>query len=325
MLGLALLLTLSRQPAQHDAIAIATGPHGYAAVWEEQTAVGGQRVVVASQGVHYMSTQAKVLDAGAEPSQLSVVWNGSAWTIAVCNPAWGTDNHDAMLVWGELSDQGTFTRQGEYSFGPGAGSLSCSQVQIESGVPTLFASVRDDDDHCVTRRFDLDGRAPRIGPPRGLCHVWASTGGVVFGDDAKGKGLMVDAHGNEVRTAVTVESDASGATVVTRTQATIRFWAAPFKKPARAITLPGKPIDPAGGAAVIAMPDGGVALVQAVYGKTPHYEAAWFDKTGKLVANDEFGERGGDLLACAAAEDALYCAWADPGVGQVRSYWIDKP
>lgn len=312
-------------PALHDALAVAVDNGHMLLVWEEQVMIGAQRTIMVGPASPNASVMPKkLLDGGGEPSELSAAWNGTAWTIAVCNPAWGVDNDDAMLVWGELTTDGTFTRQGEHSFGAGAGSLHCSQLRIDNGTPYLYASVRDGD-HCESRRFELVGRAPVIGPPRPVCRVWADAGGAVFGPDPTGKAAMIDREGEASRAAVTAESDVAGPTVVTRSQATIRFWTAPFKKPARTLTLPGTPIDLTGGAAVYAMRDGGVALVQAVYGKEPHYAAAWFDKRGKLVASDDFGGAPSLLLACTAAVDGLYCAYADDGVGKIHGAELTRP
>jgi hypothetical protein len=320
-MSLALLLTLSAQTALHDAIAVAAGEPGFLVLWEQQAKVGAQREVMATP-TGSNTRAVKVLDAGGEASELSAVWNGRAWTIAVCNPAWGTNNDHAMLVWGELGTDGTFIRRGEHDFGA-AGALHCSQLRVDDGVPNLYASVREDE-HCASRRFELVGRVPVIGPPRPVCRVWAEAGGFVFGPDASGKGTMVDPHGETARAAVTAESDVRGATVVTRSQATIRFWDAPFHKPARVLT-PRTSIDPYAAAAVVAMPDGGVALVQAHDTSESDLEAVWLDRHGKRVASEGFGTKPAALLACAAGDGALYCAYAGDGLGQVYSERIAPP
>jgi hypothetical protein len=82
---------------------------------------------------------------------------------------------------------------------------------------------------------------------------------------------------------------------------------APFKKPARAITLPKAPIDTTAPAEVVATDDG-VVLVQRQRGPEPFY-AQWLDAKGKKIGHATFGARDSQLHACAAGESGVYCAW----------------
>jgi len=297
----AALLYLLTQRAPKS-VAIAVGHAAELVVWEERTAAG-QREVHAGLG-HYLD-RTKLFDSGGEPSELAVVASGAGWTIAVCSNAWGIDNRDAVVVWGELGGDGKFTQQGAHSFGAHGVTLACSRVWIEGGHPVMWLATHDQ--HCEAHRLDLATGV--LGKPRPLCRVWAAVGDDAFGIDEAGKPVHVDGQGTVTRAAVTPESDVRGTTIVTRQQATLRTWTAPFTKPARAITLPKAPIDTTAPAQVLATANG-VVLVQHQRGSEP-YVVAWLDAKGKQIDHATFGARATQIAACAVGEAGLFCAWDD--------------
>lgn len=305
-----LLFVISTAHGLHDSIAIAAGDKGALVTWDEQATIGGQRSVAAAVVNEYgYSSIPRLIDGGGEPDQISAVWTGEAWTVAICNDAWGPDNRERMLVWGEVSTDGTFTRQGEEHFGPTSGALHCSNLQVAGGVPYLYVATHDE--HCAARRVEL-GPAARFGPVRPLCNVWGGIGDVLFGIDEHDRPAMY-ARGELHRTAVTEEVVFGSDFLVTREQATLRFWKAPFTSPVRTQRLPAKPIDPFDHARVTT---GGEATLLTQFQmderltqrKKDVLVAAVFDKTG-LVWSDSFTAEGAGSMACALVGEAVFCAW----------------
>lgn len=296
----ALLYLLSQRAP--ESLAIAVGHTVALVVWEERSA-GGQREVRAGFGYSRVGT--KLFDSGGEPSELAVTNNGTAWTVAVCSNAWGVDNREARVEWGEIDGSVRFKKQGEHSFGAHGVTLACSKMWIEDGHPVMWVATRDE--HCEAHRLDLTTGA--LGKARPLCRVWAAVGDDAFGIDEAGKPVHVDGQGVVTRAAVLAESDVRGTTIVTREQATLRTWAAPFTKPARAITLPKAPIDTTASVGVIATVDG-VVLVQHQRGPEA-FLAQWLDDKGKKIGHATFGAPASQLAACAAGEAGIYCAWDD--------------
>jgi len=295
----AALLYLLTQRAP-ESVAIAVGRASALVVWEE-VSTHGQREVHAGFG--YFTGSRKLLDSGGEPSELAVAYNGTGWTVAVCSNAWGIDNRAALVVWGEVDDDGRFTKQGEHSFGSHGVALACSKMWIEHGKPVMWVATRDE--HCEAHQLDLATGA--LGKPRKLCRVWAAVGDDAFGIDEAGKPAHVDGLGTVTRAAVTAESDVRGTTIVTREQATVRTWAAPFKRPAHAVTLPKYPIDTTAPAEVLATADG-VVLVQR-HQEPESFRAQWLDAKGKRIGHATFGSLASQMQVCAAGDAGVYCAW----------------
>ncbi|MBV8758612.1 MAG: hypothetical protein JO257_15100, partial [Deltaproteobacteria bacterium] len=232
--------------------------------------------------------------------------------------AWGIDNHDALVVWGDVDEDGAFTKQGERSFGAHGVALACSRMHLERGAPVMWVATRDE--HCEAHRLDL--AAGQLGKPRPLCRVWAAVGDDAFGIDDAGKPAHVDGLGTVSRTAVTADSDVVGTTVVTRQQATVRRWDAPFKKPPRTMTLGKLPIDTTAPADVIATNDGVVLVQRQRRGDEPML-AVWFDMKGTSHGSSGFGDPGMGQHACAIGDKGLVCAWGDEAAAKIYALTLN--
>lgn len=328
---------------------VVAGPSGWLVVWEEQPPAGADRTrhvaaaMVDTTG-KVVAGPKRLLDGGNMPNDLVGLWNGKAFTLAVCNGAWGADDggKSAKLIWGEVAADLAFTRTGEQPFDAYSDSFSCWGAALAGGDVTIGATVREDSyggedgeertgHECTTRRVTL-GATAKLGKPVTLCSVSAMDDQWIVGEDLKDRVALADAKGKlhrpkglDYRFVAAAGGGFVGLTFAKGADTAIELRP-PYKKPSRTIALARGPIGTVQVGQVIALPAGGLGLV----GATPTgIGVGLYRADGTLAWSGTFGGARAKYETCTPNAGAVLCVWADDDdrtyAGEIKSARIAIP
>jgi hypothetical protein len=303
--------------------AIAHGGGNFAVVWEEMEPNGKERHIAAaivSEAGKLTAPAKRIFLGGALPNEISLKWNGTSFTVAVCNASWAEKK---QVVWGTLGAGGAFTKSGEYVFPEDVVSnpnFSCALAAATADGGELVVGSKNersddpDDYDCSSWRISLAKGKPTLGKDGKVCEVWAADATWYVGAGAKDKATFVDKAGKATAkpkltrpSAVLVRGTSFGwLGYAKKTGMQIEWGEPPYKKAPAATALEKGPLGLAqiNHAAVL---DDGTLLLAA---STPTgFEAVQYKPDGKVGWSGTVAKRV-QYFRCAASKLAA-CVFTD--------------
>ncbi len=322
---------------------VAAGGPGFVVVWEEKAPTGQDKrhiaAAIVSDAGKVVLAPKRLLDGGGMPNELTAVWNGTSFTVVVCNSSW---DEKSKLVWGELALDGTFKRSGEVTLKTGDQFICKIASASATGVDVIATSAEEgfnDDDEMTSReckswRITLAAGKAAVGKPAKLCTVEGADASWYFGTDAKDRATFVDLK----RKAVAPKKlnppkaiAASGGKFALLSSApkggmAIAWIEPPFKTVPTPVVVEAGPLGAAQVSEISMTKDGG--FVSA--GRTPKgLEVVAYKPDGKLGWSGIVASKP-QYHACAAstAGTSVLCIWTDDDskfMGEVRAALIPAP